>query len=60
MAFEVIKKILTHLGVYLVIFKAPPRAPPKGLRLDYSSSQLPAVDDSLHADLEYSVDTYLS
>jgi hypothetical protein len=28
---EVIKEILTHLGVYLVRSKAPPRAPPKEL-----------------------------
>jgi hypothetical protein len=57
---EVIKKILTHLGVYLARFKTPPRAPPKKFRLNYSYSQVPAFDDSLHADPEYSVDAYLS
>ena len=48
---EFIKKILTHLGVYLVRSKVPPDAPPKELRLDCSYSQVPASDEYLHADL---------
>jgi hypothetical protein len=57
----ILKKILTHLGLYLVRSKAPPRAaPPKELRLDCSYSQIPAFDDSLHADPEYSNGDYLS
>ena len=35
-------------------------APPKELRLDCSYSQIPAFDDYLHADPEYSIDGYLS
>jgi hypothetical protein len=35
---EVIKKILTHLGIYLAGSEAPPRAQPKKYRLDYSYS----------------------
>jgi len=57
---EVIKKILTHLGLYLEKSKAFPRAPPKDLRLDSSCSQIPAFDDYLHGDPEYSIDGYLS
>ena len=57
---EIIKKILTHLGLYLARSKPPPRAPPKEFRLDCSYSQAPAFDDSVRADPEYSVDAYLS
>ena len=57
---EVIKKILTHLGLYLEKSKAFPRAPPKDLRLDSSCSQIPAFDDYLHGDPEYSIDGYIS
>ena len=49
-----------EISFYLARSKAPPRAPPKKFRLNYSYSQVPAFDDSLHADPEYSVDAYLS
>jgi len=49
-----------HLGLYLERSKAFPRAPPKDLRLDCSYRQVPASDDSLHGDPEYSIDGYLS
>jgi len=45
-------EILTHLGLYLVRSKLPPRAPPKECRLDSRYSQVPASDDYLHADPE--------
>jgi hypothetical protein len=57
---EEIKKILTHRGLYPVRSKPPPRAPPKKFQLDYSYSQVPAFDDSVHGDPEYSNDAYLS
>jgi hypothetical protein len=47
------KKILTHLGLYLVSSKAPPRASPRELRL-VLYTQVWASEDDLHAEPEYS------
>jgi hypothetical protein len=57
---EIIRKILTHLGLYLVRSKPLPRAPPKDFWLDSPYSQVPDSEDYLHADPEYTVDDYLS
>jgi hypothetical protein len=45
------KKILTHLGLYPVRSKSPPRMPPKEFRLDCSYSQILAAA-YLHANPE--------
>lgn len=54
---EVIKKILKHLGIWLVKKKPSPRAnaPPHTTEtyLDYSDSQLPASCDYLYVDEQY-------
>jgi len=44
---EVIKKILKHLGLWLVKPKPPPRAngPPVGHHIDYADTQFPSYDD---------------
>lgn len=59
---EVVKKILKHLGLWLVKPKPPPRAngPPGGLHIDYLDSQMPPSEDHLYIDHDYSIDTYLS
>ena len=57
---EIVKKILKHLGLYLVRSKPPARAPPRDLWLDSPYSQVPDSDDYLHTDPEYCVDDYLS
>ena len=57
---EIIRKILTHLGLYLVRSRPPPRAPPKDFWFDSPYSQVPDSDDYLHTDPEYSVNDYLS
>ena len=52
---EVVKKILKHLGLWLVKPKAPPRAngPPGELYIDYSDSQIPPFDDYPCMDTAY-------
>ena len=57
---EIIRKILTHLGLYSVRSRPPPRAPPKDFWLDSPYSQVPDSDDYLHTDPDYSIDDYLS
>jgi hypothetical protein len=44
---EVVKKILEHLGLWLVKSKPTPQAngPPGELHIDYSDSQIPPFDD---------------
>ena len=56
---EIIRKILTHLELYLVRSRPPPRAPPKDFWFDSPYSQVPDADDYLHTDPEYTVDDYL-
>ena len=55
---QVIKKILTDLGLYLVRSRPSPRAPPRDLWLDALYGQAPVSDDHLHIDPEYSIDDY--
>ncbi len=57
---EVIKKILKHLGLWLVKPKPPPRAngPPVGHHIDYADTQFPSYDD-YNVDPEYPIDTYV-
>jgi hypothetical protein len=59
---EVIEKILTHLGLWLVKPKIPPRAnaPPRQLEIDYSNSQIPICEEPFQADPDYPIDAYLS
>jgi len=57
---EIVKKILKHLGLYLVRSRPPTRAPPRYLWLNSPYSQVPDSDDYLHTDPEYCVDDYLS
>jgi hypothetical protein len=57
---ETVKKILTHLGLYMVHSRPPPRAPPRDLWLDSPYSQVPDSEDYLHTDPDYSVDDYFS
>ena len=57
---QIVKKILAHLGLYLVRSKPLPRAPPRDLWLDSPYSQAPDSEDYLHTDPEYTVDDYLS
>ena len=57
---EIVKKILKHLGLYLVRSRPPARAPPRDLWLSSPYSQVPDSDDYLHTDPEYCVDDYLS
>ena len=57
---QIVKKILTHLGLYLVRSKPPPRAPPRDLWLDSPYSKVLDSEDYLHTDPEYTVDDYLS
>jgi hypothetical protein len=47
---EIIKTSLTHLEVYVLTSKARLRARSKEVRLNYSYSQAPASDDSVHGD----------
>jgi hypothetical protein len=56
---EVIKKILKHLGLWLVKPKPPPRAngPPVGYHIDYADTQIPSYDD-YNVDPEYPIDIY--
>ena len=56
---EIIRKILTHLKLYMVRSRPPPRAPPKDFWFDSPYSQVPDSDDYLHTDPDYSVDDYL-
>jgi hypothetical protein len=58
---EVIKKILKHLGLWLVKRKPQPRAnaPPGHTHLDYSDSQIPPSEDRLYQEPEYHVDGYI-
>lgn len=51
---DVIKKILKHLGLWLVKPKVPPRAngPPEQLHIDYSDSQIPLVEEPHYMDVE--------
>jgi hypothetical protein len=57
---EVVKKILKHLGLWLVKPKPPPRAnsPPFGHHIDYADTQFPSYDD-YNVDPEYPIDTYV-
>jgi hypothetical protein len=57
---EIVKKILKHLGLYLVRSKPPDRAPPRDLWLNSPNSQVPDSNDYLHTDPDYSVDDYFS
>jgi hypothetical protein len=59
---EVIKKILNHLGIWLIKRKPSPRAnaPPVEIHLDYSDSQIPSFEDSLYRDPDYPIETQAS
>ena len=52
---EVVKKILKHVGLWLVKSKPPPRAnsPPSEHYIDYSDSQMPPFDDYPGTDTVY-------
>ncbi|UCG12177.1 MAG: hypothetical protein JSU72_17000 [Deltaproteobacteria bacterium] len=56
---QIVKKIPTHLVLYLVRSKPLPRAPPRDLCLDSPYTQVPDSEDYLHKDPEYTVDDYL-
>ena len=49
---EVIRKILSHLGLW----KRTPRPPPPGVILDSSLSQLPRWEDDLNQDPGFPID----
>ncbi len=53
----VIKKILEHLGLWLVKPKVPPRAnaPPSEFYIDYSDSQVPSSREYLYVGPDYSI-----
>jgi len=55
---EVIRKILEHLGLWLVKRRPQPRAnaPPVNIHLDYSDSQIPPSEDCLYKQPEYPMD----
>ena len=55
---EVIRKILEHLGLWLVKRRPQPRAnaPPVNIHLDYSDSQIPLCEDYL----DYPIEVYAS
>lgn len=57
---QVIKKILTHLGLYLVRSRPPPRALLKDFWFVSLYSQVPDSEDYLYTDPDYSVDDYFS
>ena len=59
--FDVIKKILKHLGLWLQKRPPPPRvhAPPEAVRIDYLDSQIPSADDYL-IDPDYPIDSWLN
>jgi len=55
---EVIRKILEHLGLWLVKRRPQPRAnaPPVNIHLDYSDSQIRPCEDYL----DYPIEVYAS
>jgi hypothetical protein len=57
---EVIRKILEHLGLWLVKRRPQPRAnaPPVQIQLDYSDSQIPSFENHVHKDPDYPIETY--
>ncbi len=59
---EVIRRILEHLGLWLVKRRPQPRAnaPPVHIHLDYSDSQIPPSEDQLYKDPDYPIETYTS
>jgi hypothetical protein len=58
---EVIRRILEHLGLWLVKRKPQPRAnaPPVQIHLDYSDSQIPSFENDGHKDPDYPTETYV-
>jgi hypothetical protein len=57
---EVIRRILEHLGLWLVKRRPQPRAnaPPVQIHLDYSDSQIPSFENDVHKDPDYPIETY--
>jgi hypothetical protein len=53
---EVIRKILSHLGLWKRTPRAPPPPPPPDVILDSSLSQLPAWEDDLNQDPGFPID----
>jgi hypothetical protein len=59
---EVIKKILTHLGLWDIKAIFPPKATatPPDFHIDYSDSHVPPCDDYLFHDPKYPLEAYAS
>jgi hypothetical protein len=57
---EVIRRILEHLGLWLVKGRPQPRAnaPFLQIHLDYSDSQIPSFENDVHKDPDYPIETY--
>jgi hypothetical protein len=57
---EAIRRILEHLGLWLVKRRPQPRAnaPPVQIHLDYSDSQIPSFENDVHKDPDYPIETY--
>ena len=57
---EVMRRILEHLGLWLVKRIPQPRAntPPVQIHLDYSDSQIPSFENDVHKDPDYPIETY--
>ena len=53
---EVIRKILSHLGLSKRTPRAPPSPPPPDIALDTSLSQVPAWEDDLNQDPGFPID----
>jgi hypothetical protein len=56
---EVIKRILKQLGLWFAKRKLRPvaNAPPTGLHIDYSDSQIPDSEEDLCTDSDYAVES---
>jgi hypothetical protein len=59
---EVIRRILEHVGLWLVKRIPQPRAnaPTVQIHLDFSQSQIPSFESDLHKDPDDPIETYTS
>ena len=59
---QVIRKILTHLGLWDIKARSPPKATatPPDFHIDYSDSEAQPCKDYLFHDPEYPVEAYVS
>ncbi len=58
---EIIKKILKHLGLWVMKARPPPKtsAPQPNVHIDKSDSQFPPCEDYLFHDPEYPIEAYI-